>query len=153
MRAKKNKLYENSNDISNLQNESKSKSIENNDKTDQKFMNKPPKNFNTKEAKELKKEFIEVCDEDKIGDANNFWYKKFKYLGKKYIMETKKKYAKIKEFIIYYCHLHCTTIESDKTNKEGNKLKTAKCYSRVYYYKSNKKFLMDWDRSPFCDKL
>ena len=35
-------------------------------------MNKPPKNFNTKEAKELKKEFIEVCDEDKIGDANNF---------------------------------------------------------------------------------
>ena len=58
-------------------------------------------------------------------------------------METKKKYAKIKEFIVYYCHLHCTTIESDKTNKEGNKLKTAKCYSRVYYYKSNIKFLMD----------
>ena len=64
-------------------------------------MNKPPKNFNTKQAKELKKEFIEVYDEDKIGDANNFWYKKFKYLGKKYIMETKKKYAEIKEFIIY----------------------------------------------------
>ena len=71
-KEKKNILYENSKDISILQNESKSKSIENNDETDQKFMNKPPKNFNTKQAKELKKEFIEVCDEDKIGDANNF---------------------------------------------------------------------------------
>ena len=101
----------------------------------------------------MKNKLIELSQEDKEGDEKNFWYKKFKYLGKKYIMETKKSYAEKNEYIIYYCHLHNTTIESQKTNKEGNKLKTAKCYSRVYNYKANNKYLMDWEHSQFFDKL
>ena len=86
--------------------------------------------------------FIELNEEDKLGDNNNYWYKKFIYLGKKFIMETKKKIADKSEYIIYYCHLHCTTIENEKINKDCNKLKTAKCYSRVYYYKNKKKYYM-----------
>ena len=48
-----------------------------------KFSSKPPKTFDTNNAKELKNELIELSQEDKEGDEKNFWYKKFKYLGKK----------------------------------------------------------------------
>ena len=39
------------------------------------------------------------------------------------------------EYIIYYCNKHFTTIDSDKLNKEGKKLKVSKYYERVFYFK------------------
>ena len=41
-------------------------------------------------------------------------------------MEIKREYDKKNEYIIYYYHLHNTTIERNITNKEGNKLKIVK---------------------------
>ena len=38
-----------------------------------KFSNKPPKTFDTNNAKELKNELIELSEEDKEGNEKNFW--------------------------------------------------------------------------------
>ena len=68
-------------------------------------------------------------------------------------MSSKYKSALNKEYVIYYCHYHWTYIESEKYNEKGKKLRSSKCYSRVYYYKNLHKYLMDWGHSEFCDKL
>ena len=48
-----------------------------------------------------------------------------------------------KKNILYIIVIYIIQLESDKTNKVGIKLQTEKCYSRVYYYKANNKYLMD----------
>ena len=72
------------------------------------------------DAKEIDKKCIQVQKGDKIiGDKkdNNFWYKKFKYCGKTFIQISKKNFAKNSEYVVYYCHYHSTTIESNKLTK------------------------------------
>ena len=66
---------------------------------DNKFKNKPPKTFDSKQAKELNSAFIELNEEDKLGDNNNYWYKKFIYLGKNLLWKLKRK-LQIKENIL-----------------------------------------------------
>ena len=140
---------------SNNQNAKKQKNKISNSQSKYKYNKKPPTKFDTKNSKELDINYIEVMEEDKDGDLkkNNFWYKKFKYLNKKYNMSSKYKSALNKEYVIYYCHYHWTYIESEKYNEKGKKLRSSKCYSRVYYYKNLHKYLMDWGHSEFCDKL
>ena len=86
-------------------------------------------------------------------DPHNFWYKKFGYLGKNYIQMTKNKEGQKKEYIIYYCNKHFTTIDSDKISKNGKKLKVAKCNSRIYYFKEREEYIMDWLHSDFCNNI
>ena len=43
-----------------------------------KVYGKITKNFDTRNPKELKYDIIELYEEDKFGDKNNFWFKKFK---------------------------------------------------------------------------
>ena len=120
-----------------------------------KYNEKPPIKFDLKNAKELNLKSIVLNEGDLEGekDKDNTWYKKFIYLNKKYNISSKYNYAKNNDHVIYYCHYHWTTVESDKLNKKGEPLRTSKCFSRVYYYKSSKKYLMDWGHSDFCDKL
>ena len=46
---------------------------------------------------------------------------------------TKYKVALKSDKIIYYCHFHGTTIESDKISKSGKIAKTSKCNARINY--------------------
>ena len=85
-------------------------------------------------------------------NPKNKWYKKFNYLGKTYIQMTKNKEGKKNDYIIYYCNKQFTTIDSNKLSKEGNKLKVAKCFSRIYYFKEKEEYIMDWLHSDFCNK-
>ena len=71
----------------------------------------------------MKNELIELSQEDKEGDEKNFWYKKFKYSGKKYIMETKKSYAQKNEYIIYYCHYIIPLLKAKKLIRKVINLK------------------------------
>ena len=83
---------------------------------------------------------------------NNFWYKKFKYYGKTFIQMSKNNCANISEYVIYYCHFHSTTIESNKLTKNGNIRKISKCNSIIFYYKYTLEYLIDWFHSDFCNK-
>ena len=61
--------------------------------SENKYNNKPPYNFNNKEGKVLNKDSIIVSKEDMVdysSDKNphNYWYKKFSYLGKTFIVNS-----------------------------------------------------------------
>lgn len=43
-------------------------------------------------------------------------------------------------------------MDSQKLTKKGNIKKTAKCYSRIFYNKKDKKYILLWDHSDFCCK-
>ena len=47
------------------------------------------------------------------------------------------------EYIIYYCNKHFTTIDSDKLNKDGKKLKVSKCNCRIFYFKEREEYTLD----------
>lgn len=47
---------------------------------------------------------------------------------------TKYKVALKSDKIIYYCHFHTTTIESNKLSKSGKIAKTSKCNVRIFYF-------------------
>ena len=76
-----------------------------------------------KNAKELNPEYIEIQDEHLEGNkkSGNYWFRRFKYLGKLYIQMTKNKKAINSEYVIYYCHFHRTLIKSTKLSKNGEK--------------------------------
>ena len=57
------------------------------------------------------------------------------------------------EYIIYYCNKHFTTIDSDKLNKEGKKLKVSKCYARVFYFKEREEYTIYLLHSDFYNKI
>ena len=137
---------------SNNQNAKKQKNKISNSQSKYKYNKKTPTKFDTKNSKELDINYIEVMEEDKDVDykKNNIWYKKFTYLNKKYNISSKYKFALNKEYVIYYCHYHWTYIESEKYNEKGKKLRSSKCYSRVYYYKYLHKYLMDWGIPNFA---
>ena len=107
-----------------------------------------------KNAKELNPEYIEIQDEHLEGNkkSGNYWFRRFKYLGKLYIQMTKNKKAFNSEYVIYYCHFHRTLIKSTKLSKNGEKKRHNKCNSCVFYYKYSKKYICDWPHSTFCDK-
>ena len=73
--------------------------------------------------KELNIEFVETNDEDLEGNkkSGNCWFKRFKYLGKLFILMTKNNKAINSEYVIYYCHFHRTLIKSNKISKNGEK--------------------------------
>ena len=125
--------------------------------SENKYNSKPPYNFNKVEGKILEKKIINFAKEDLLDFRNeknpfNFWYKKFNYLGKSYIQMTKTKQGKNKDYIIYYCNKHFTTIDSNKYSNDGKKLKVSKCYSRIFYFKEREEYIIDWLHSDFCNK-
>ena len=126
--------------------------------SENKYNSKPPYNFNKVEGKILEKKIINFAKEDLLDFRNeknpfNFWYKKFNYLGKSYIQMTKTKQGKNKDYIIYYCNKHFTTIDSNKYSNDGKKLKVSKCYSRIFYFKEREEYIIDWLHSDFCNKI
>lgn len=69
------------------------------------------------------------------------WYKSFKLYGKKFFQMTKNKVALKSDKIIYYCHFHTTTIESNKLFKSCKIAKTSKCNARFFYFKKEQKYI------------
>ena len=64
---------------------------------------------------------------------------------------TRKDKAEIYPYIIYYCNLHNTTINSTLVDKNGKKIKIPKCNSRVYYEKNTESFYLETNHSLFCE--
>ena len=64
---------------------------------------------------------------------------------------TRKDKAEIYPYIIYYCNLHNTTINSSSLDKNGKKIKIRKCNARIYYEKNNKSFYLETGHSIYCE--
>lgn len=115
------------------------------DNENNKYNAKSPYNLNLNEAKEIDTKYIEKIEEDKITDymnnnENNFWYKNLK-IWKTFLSNDKKYVVKSYEYIIYYCHFHNTTIDSNEVTDKGYKKKISKCKARVFYNKNNKNII------------
>ena len=95
------------------------------------FKDKPSYSFNEENEREIDSQSIIINSEDKINeyskkDKDNYWYKKFKLFGKTYIQMSKNSVAEEKDYVIYYCNLHWTTMDSHELTKKGNIKKKCK---------------------------
>ena len=64
---------------------------------------------------------------------------------------TRKDKAQIYTYIIYYCNLHNTTINSTLIDNNGRKIKIPKCKARIYYEKNKEAFYFETGNSLFCE--
>ena len=53
------------------------------------------------------------------------------YFEKIFIQMIKNSTAKIRDYVIYYCHFHFTTIDSTKFTEKGNKKKFPKYMKKI----------------------
>ena len=125
--------------------------------TNDPYISKPPRIFQSDFAKILIKNDIITSDVDLKGDrtkkTDNYWYSKFEYNNKKFYQITNHNQENSSDHIIYFCTKHNTTIKSSQYTSNGNKKKIALCNARVYYYKNKKTYYIDWDHSNYCNEI
>ena len=128
---------------------------ENNEHLNTENLSKNPKKLNTKDAKIINAKDVEYNEENLCGDkskkSKNYWYSKINVLGKPFYQMTRKDKAESYPYIIYYCNLHNTTVNSTLVDKNGKKIKIPKCNFRVYYEKNTESFYLETNHSIFCE--
>ena len=76
---------------------------------------------------------------------------KINAFGKPFYQMTRKDKAQIYAYIIYYCNLHNTTINSKIIDNNGKKIKNPKWNARIYYEKNTESFYLETEHSLFCE--